>query len=447
LVEMLSKNPTKTGQLDMFRPKLKSIISDAHGLVILANEIDWQGMYKGLLPYYSEKGRGSIPPRKMVGMLMLKRMFNESDESVVARWIENPYWQYFTGEEYFQKDQPFDPSEFVHFRKRLGEAGLEMVLSYTVKLHPDASKDKEVLIDTTVQEKNITFPTDTKLAKKIIDKLIKKAKSEGVQLRRTYRKELKQLMKDQYNSTHPKRRAKARKAQKRIKTIAKILVRELRRKLLLGAYDEKLDLFDKVLNQKRGDKNKIYSLHELDVSCISKGKSHKKYEFGNKVSIIKGAKSGVITSAKSYQGNPHDSKTIKESLEQSQRVTQMAGIKSAKVAIADRGYRGVKTVNGVTVEIPSSGIGQTKYQKEKARKRFRKRAGIEPIIGHLKHDHRMIRNFLKGIEGDFNNALLAAIGFNLRKKLNGINELILFALVYLKWPKPSTHQQNLKWYF
>ena len=391
---MLSKNPVDSGQIDMFRPKLKNIISDSHSLVILANEIDWAGMYRELLPFYSERGRGSIPPRKMVGLLMLKRMFNESDESVIERWIENPYWQYFTGEEYFQKDQPFDPSEFVHFRKRLGEAGLEMVLSYTVKLHAQTVKDKEVLVDTTVQEKNITFPTDTKLAKKIIDKCIKKAKSDGVQLRRTYKKELKQLMKDQYNSTHPKRRAKARKAHKRIKTIAKILVRELRRKLKKGVYDEKLNLFEKVLNQKRSDKNKIYSLHELNVSCIAKGKSHKKYEFGNKVSIVKGVKSGVITSAKSYIGNPHDSKTLKESLEQSQRVTELAGVKSPKVAIADRGYRGVKKVNGVEIVIPSSGKGKTKYQKEKARKRFRKRAGIEPVIGHLKHDHRMIRNFL-----------------------------------------------------
>ena len=391
---MLSKNPVDSGQIDMFRPKLKNIISDTHSLVLLANEIDWAGMYTDLLPYYSEKGRGSVPPRKIVGLLMLKRMFNESDESVIERWIENPYWQYFTGEEYFQKDQPFDPSEFVHFRKRLGEAGLEMVLSYTVKLHAQTVKDKEVLVDTTVQEKNITFPTDTKLAKKIIDKCIKKAKSDGVQLRRTYKKELKQLMKDQYNSTHPKRRAKARKAHKRIKTIAKILVRELRRKLKKGVYDEKLNLFEKVLNQKRSDKNKIYSLHELNVSCIAKGKSHKKYEFGNKVSIVKGVKSGVITSAKSYIGNPHDSKTLKESLEQSQRVTELAGVKSPKVAIADRGYRGVKKVNGVEIVIPSSGKGKTKYQKEKARKRFRKRAGIEPVIGHLKHDHRMIRNFL-----------------------------------------------------
>lgn len=441
---MLSKNPKKSPQLDMFRPKLKSIISDTHKLVLLSNEIDWDGMYEELLPYYSDQGRGSVPPRKMVGLLMLKRMFNESDESVVERWIENPYWQYFTGEEYFQKEQPFDPSEFVHFRKRLGETGLEMVLSYTVKLHAEAAKDKEVLVDTTVQEKNITYPTDTKLAKRIIDKCVKRAKAEGVSLRRTYKKELKQLMKDQYNSTHPKRRAKARKAQKRIKTIARILVRELRRKLAKGEYESSLDLFDKVLNQKRNDKNKIYSLHELDVSCISKGKSHKKYEFGNKVSIVKGVKSGIITSAKSYQGNPHDSKTLKDSLEQCKRVTDLAEINPPKVAITDRGYRGVKKVNDIEIVIPSSGIGKSKYEKEKARKRFRKRAGIEPVIGHLKHDHRMIRNFLKGIDGDINNALLAAIGFNLKKKLNQLALSIIFLNLQFFWGqrKPQIHCAN-----
>jgi len=429
---MLTKNPISTGQIDMFRPKLSRIISESHSLVVLAKEIDWTGMYEALLPYYSEIGRGSIPPRKIVGMLMLKRMFNESDESVVARWIENPYWQYFTGEDYFQKDQPFDPSEFVHFRNRLGEAGLEMVLSYTVRLHAEVAKDKQVLVDTTVQEKNITFPTDTKLAKRIIDKCVKKAKANGVQLRRTYKKELKQLMKDQYNSTHPRRRATAKKAQKRIKTIAKILVRELRRKLPDTDYVDRLDFYDKVLHQERGDKKKIYSLHEPNVSCIAKGKAHKKYEFGNKVSIVKGLASGVITSAKSYQGNPHDSKTIQQSLEQSQRVTKLAGTNSAQIAIADRGYRGVEQINGVQVIIPSSGIGKSIYQKAKERKQFRKRAGIEPIIGHLKHDHRMIRNFLKGITGDYNNALLAAIGFNLKKRLNKIDQHIMYLFAFLQ---------------
>jgi IS5 family transposase len=146
---------------------------------------------------------------------------------------------------------------------------------------------------------------DTKLAKKIIEKCRKLDSGEQVGLRRTYKKELKQLMKDQYNGHHPKRRKKATKARKRIKTIAHTLVRELRRKIDHDQYEEQLSLFEKVLNQKRNDKNKIFSLHELDVYCIAKGKAHKKYEFGNKVSVVKALKTGIITSVKSYTGNPH----------------------------------------------------------------------------------------------------------------------------------------------
>jgi len=418
---MLTKNPKRKPQLQLFSSKLSQIINTTHPLVLLSDQIDWDGIYIDLLPYYSHTGRGSIPSRKIVGLLMLKHLFNESDESCVDRWIENPYWQYFTGEDYFQKDKPFDPTEFVHFRKRLGESGMEKILSYSVRLHAKASSEKEIIIDSTAQEKNITYPTDTKLAKKIIEKCRKIAKKQKLQLRRTYSKEMKQLMKDQYNGNHPRRRKKANKARKRIKTIAKILVREIRRKLP-GQYESSMTLFDKVLNQQRNDKNKIYSLHELEVSCIAKGKVHKKYEFGNKVSVIKGAKTGVITSMKSFTGNPHDSKTLKQSLEQSHRVREMAGGKKAKVAIADRGYRGVKQVDGVDIIIPDSGIGKSKYEKQKARKRFRTRAGIEPVISHLKHDHRMLRNFLKGIPGDINNALLAAIGFNLKKMLNRIKQ-------------------------
>jgi IS5 family transposase len=419
---MLTKNPSPNSQLDMFRPKLTRILSLEHPLVLLADKIDWKGIYTDLLPYYSHTGRGSIPSRKIVGLLMLKRMFNQSDEACVDTWIENPYWQYFTGEEYFQTEKPFDPSEFVHFRKRLGEAGMENILSYTVKLHRGASTEKEVLIDTTAQPKNITYPTDTKLANKVIKKCRAIAKSENIQLRRSYKKEMKRLIKEQYNAKHPRRRKKAIKARKRIKTIAKTLVRELRRKLPEDLHSEALDLFDRVLNQQRNDKNKIYSLHEVDVACIAKGKVHKKYEYGNKVSVVKGSKTGVITSMKSYQGNPNDRKTVQESLEQSERVRQMAGGKKAELAIADRGYKGAKPVNGTVILTPDSSHGKSKYEKEKARKRFRNRAGIEPVIGHLKHDHRMLVNYLKGIPGDINNALLAAIGFNLKKMLNIIRK-------------------------
>jgi IS5 family transposase len=427
----------KESQLNIFKVLLSRLVNPTHELCILSKEIDWTGLEQELKDFYSENGRPSIPIRTMVGMLFLKNMFNLSDESVVARWIENPYWQYFTGEQYFQNSQPFDPSEFVHFRKRMGQSGLEKIMSFTVKVHQGALSEKEVQIDSTVQPKNITFPTDAKLAKKIIDNCLVISKKENTSLRQSYRREVKNLMKDQYNSKHPRRAKKARKARKRLQTIARRLIRELRRELpedlLSFVYESELQLYEKVLDQKRGDKDKIYSLHEPATSCIAKGKAHKQYEFGSKVTLIRGSKTGVILGALSVKGNPHDSKLLEPSLRQCQRILDYVKGKMPKIAITDRGYRGVKEVEGVAVLIPRPGKRtQSKYQKQKARKRFRARAGIEPVIGHIKHDHRMIRNFLKGVLGDVVNAISAAMGFNLKKRLNQIAFLPIILISILR---------------
>jgi IS5 family transposase len=167
-------------QQNLSQTRLLDLINLEHPLVKLAGELDWSKMEFEFQSLYSDQGRPSIPIRKIAGLLLLKEMFKESDESVVKRWIENAYWQYFTGEDFFQTEQPFDPSEFVHFRKRLKEKGLEFILSQTVTLNPEAKKEKEVQIDTTVMEKHITFLTDAKLAKKVIDNCIKIAEIEGV---------------------------------------------------------------------------------------------------------------------------------------------------------------------------------------------------------------------------------------------------------------------------
>ena len=182
---MLGKQ-NHTGQFSLYQTRLDTLVSMNHPLPILASELDWSAIESSLSGYFSHTGRPSVPVRSIVGMLMLKRMFNESDESVVSRWVENPYWQHFTGEEYFQHEQPFDPSEFVHFRKRIGPEALETVLSATVRLHKGANKEEEVQVDSTAQEKNITFPTDAKLRKRVIDKCNKIAKKEGVIQRQTY---------------------------------------------------------------------------------------------------------------------------------------------------------------------------------------------------------------------------------------------------------------------
>lgn len=436
---MLGKT-THTDQIDAFRPQLKQLLSTDHELVQLAEEVDWVWIEEQLASYYATSGRPSVPVRTMVGMLLLKHLFNESDESVLDRWVENPYWQFFTGEQFFQHQAPFDSTDFPKFRRRIGEQGMEKVLALTVKLHPGTEKEPEVQIDPTVQEKAITFPTDTKLHKKIIEKCRAIAQQEGIRLRQSYRRTLKVLMLAQRNGQHPKRRKKAAAARRKIRTIAGRLVRELHRKLaapIKHFYEEQLALFQRVLQQRRHDKGKIYSLHAPEVCCIAKGKEHKPYEFGSKVAMVRGAKSGVITGMANFNTNLYDGHTLEPALTQSERIRTSVGGSRPSVAVVDRGCKGRKQIKGTQICLPSVPVkNASPYQKRKARKRFRQRAGIEPTISHVKHDHRMIRNFLQGSVGDAINALLAASAFNLKKRYNQIRKTltgkaqIIFDLCY-----------------
>jgi len=421
-------------QQNLFQTRLTDLINLRHPLVKLAEELDWSKMDLEFQNLYSEQGRPSIPIRKIAGLLMLKEMFKESDESVVERWIENPYWQYFTAEDFFQNKQPFDPSEFVHFRKRLKENGLEFILSQTVALHTDAKNEKEVQIDMTVQEKNITFPTDAKLAKKVIDNCTKIAKKQSVKQRQTYKRVAKQHLRDAYFGHHPKRKKKATMARKKLRTIGKRVVRELERKLpeeILKQYETEFSNYKKALTQQRNSKDKIYSLHEPQTACIAKGKAHKAYEFGTKVAVTRGRKTGIITSIKRFSGNPHDSKTLEESLAQSQRVREQIGGTRPKIASTDRGFRGKTEVDGTLIQIPKSRKETSRYKQEVARKRFRARAAIEPTISHLKRNHALGLNFLKGVAGDIHNALLAGIGYNLKMRFNQIKAQIIFWFEFL----------------
>ena len=417
-------------QQNLFKTRLTELINMEHPLVKLAHEISWEKMEQEFAKLFSEQGRPSVAIRKIAGMLLLKEMFKESDESVVERWIENAYWQYFTGEDFFQTDQPFDPSNFVHFRKRIGENGLEFLLGQSVCLHPKAKTEDEVQIDTTVQEKNITFPTDSKLAKKVIDNCVKIAEKEGVTQRQSYRRVSKQLLRDAYFGHHPRRQKKAKMARKKLRTIGKRVLRELERKLpstILKDYEEVFRTYLKALTQERNTKDKIYSLHEPQVACIAKGKSGKNYEFGTKVAVVRGRKTGIISSIKRFSGNPHDSKTLEESLAQSERVRKLVGGTRPKKVSADRGFRGIKVVEGTVILLPTK-KEKTKYGQQVARLRFRARAAIEPCISHLKRNHSLGLNFLKGVAGDINNALLAGIGYNLKMRFNQIKQQIILWL-------------------
>ena len=418
----------KTPQLSIFDTPLERFINLEHELCILSTRIDWDSIEKEFSVYYSEIGRPSVPIRRMTGLLLLKHIYNLSDEAIVDRWIENPYWQFFSGEKVFQTQKPFDPTEFIHFRNRIGKEGAEKLLKVSVQLFGKEAQEKEVLIDSTVQEKNITYPTDAKLHKRIIENVNKIAKKEHITLRQTYTRILKQLMIDQRFHNHPKRRKKARAALRKIKTIAGRQVRDIERQFSPDQqqeYKETFIIINKILAQKKGDKNKIYSIHEPEVSCIAKGKEAKKFEFGNKTGIVLTKTSKIVVGAIAFQNNPYDGHTLEEHLKQTEYLTG----RMPKIGIVDRGYRGKKKINDTEIISPTvPKKGATQYEKRKARKRFRSRAGIEPVIGHIKHDHRMLKNYLKGVIGDQLNTLLAGTGFNLKKMLNRIKGQILFDL-------------------
>ena len=266
-----------------------------------------------------------------------------------------------------------------------------------------------------MQEKNITYPTDNKLHRKIIKKCTAIADKENIELRQSYSCTLKKLLMDQRFRNHPRNKGKARKADKKVKTIAGRLVRELERKLPPSQHQSSLTLFKKVLAQKKTDSNKIYSLHEPHVQCISKGKEHKKYEFGSKVSIVTTKNTGVIIGALNIEKNVHDSKTLSPVLEQQQRLTGII----LKNNFVDRGFRGVKEILGTKIILPDSpGKNRTPYEKQKLRKGFKRRAAIEPKISHLKQDHRLSRNFYTGIKGDNINVMLAAAAMNFKRVMN-----------------------------
>lgn len=336
-------------------------LNHRHPLYILANRIDWEMFEQAFSSLYcKDNGRPAKPIRLMVGLLMLKHLRNVSDESVVEQWAENIYYQYFCGATSFESGVPCEASELVHFRYRIGESGAELIFKESIRINGKDGEDDHVQVDTTVQEKNIAFPTDAKLHDKIIKKCQKTTKGNQLPVRQTYTRTLKQLNKDQRFRNHPKNRSKALKADRKIKTTAGGLVRELERNLPPNSIHQKeLELYKRVLAQKKSDKNKIYSLHEPEVCCISKGKEHKKYEFGNKAPFVK-TNTGVITGAMGFR-NPYDGHTPQPALEQSERTTG----KKPKTAAVDRGYRGKKQIGETQTLIPGTPKkNQSYYQKK-----------------------------------------------------------------------------------
>jgi IS5 family transposase len=346
--------------------------------------------------------------------------------------MENPYWQYFSGEEFFQWQIPCDSTELTKFRQRIGVQGIEKIFEISIKLHGKEAMETEVIPDTTVQEKNITFPTDTKLHLKIIDKCAKLSQQYNITLRQSYRCTVKRLRFETRYARVPSRAKQGRKAIAKIKTIAGRLFREITRKLPQEAKQENeklLETMQRIMEQKRDSKNKIYSVHEPEVSCIAKGKEHKKYEFGSKVSVLITKKSGIIVGAMNFSGNPYDGNTLEAALSQSER---LRGIISEK-AIVDEGYRGRAKI-GETEILRVHQKKKEKYSKYKWKLWFKRRASVEAVISHLKNDYRLARNYLKGSFGDQVNLLLSAAAFNFKKLMNKLAFIFrFFKLAFLPY--------------
>ena len=426
---MRAKNKA-TNQLHFLAPTLKEQLNPKHGLYLLADQIDWIYFEDEFKDLYSDKGRPAHSIRLMTSLLILKAIYNLSDEKLVEEhWEMNAYFQYFSGKQVQQWGQPCAASDLVHFRHRIGPSGVEKIFNHSIDKHGKDGKDLHVSIDSTAQEKNITYPTDAKLHKNIIDKCVNQAKESGIKLRRTYKRVSKQLVRDTYNGNHPKRRKKANASKRKLKTIAARLVRELERKLPEGVYSTELALYKKVLAQEKNSKNKIYSLHEPQVYCMSKGKAHKKYEYGCKASVVLTQKTGIIVGAMTFTTNVYDGHTLEKVLQQ---VNKLTG-RTPKTATVDRGYKGKQVVENTQINRPEPPLKRdSPYQKRKKRKHFRRRAAIEPIIGHLKADHRAARNFLKGQLGDSINFMMAAAGFNYKKLMTKLKDKALWYYFEIK---------------
>lgn len=411
---------TKTiPQKDLFQPQLVDIINPNHPLVRLAKIIDWGKLDSTLSSHFSNLGAAALPTRLMAGLLYLQNLHNLSDEVVLEQWLESPYYQYFCGETFFQHDFPCHPTSLVKWRKRLGEEGCEWLLTQTIqaglklKVIKPASL-KRVVVDTTVQEKNITFPTDAKLYNKSRQQVTRVARELNITLRQTYDKASHELMPKIGRYGHAKQYKRMRKAIKQVKGFLGRVWRDIDRQVkrqgltLTPKQEDILNQAYRLLKQTRQSKNKLYSLHEPNVDCISKGKAHKRYEFGVKASIAVTAKESFIIGARSYPGNPYDGHTLKDQLQQVETLTG----KKPDTCFVDRGYKG-SGVEDIKVLI----AGQRRGVPKKEKRWMGRRNSVEPIIGHLKSDGKLRRCFLKGIQGDAMNVVLSACGQNLRKLL------------------------------
>lgn len=428
---MIKKSTSSSSQLNLFKANFNQLLNMKHPLVLLADKIDWQKFDVALADCYSpDFGAPAKNIRLMTGLLYLKYAFNVSDEDLPVKWIENPYWQYFCGYEYMQHKLPLHYTTIIKWRQKAGEERLKILLEETINIAGAEGQLTEkdmasVNVDTTVQEKNITYPTDGKLYCTAINKLADYAKKLGINLRQPFVRVAKKLMVQVSRYAHARQYKRMKKALRKLRTYLGRLIRDIRRKLYFtdNRLEDLLVLCERLYNQQPTDKDKIYSLHEPDVKCISKGKAHKRYEFGNKVLVATSNKGNWILGCEAISKNKYDGHTLNQTIESVESLTGT----EVKECFVDKGYRGHDYGGEADIHIS----GQGKKASWSLKRRKKRRSAIEPKIGHLKSENRMGRCFLKGIIGDKINAVLAGAGSNLRKLLKYFSSFFVSLLLLL----------------
>lgn len=443
---MRPKKHETTGSGDLFRARLDQIINMKHELVQLAGKIDWEFLDGEIAPFYSAKGRPGVETRFVIGLLLLKHIYGLSDEGVCERWVHDPYFQHFTGEEFFQHAFPHERSDLSHWRKRLG-GKLELLLAESLRVAHESGALRpqdmaRVTVDTTVQPKNISFPTDAKLLHAAIRGLTRLARKHGVRLRQSYVRIAKRAAMMAGRYAHAKQFKRHHRELRTLRSRLGRLVRDIRRKIAAQEELEAVFLWplsraDQIRAQQQRQRGwKLYSFHAPEVECIGKGKASAPYEFGVKVSIAttnRRAPGGqFVLHARALPGNPYDGHTLREVIEDTQKLTG----REIERAYVDKGYRGHEAANPRRVFIS----GQKRGVFGVIKRELKRRSAIEPVIGHMKADGHLGRCYLKGRAGDAANAILSAVGHNLRLVLawlRTILRVIFLALLQLCATKPK----------
>ncbi|CAD5374676.1 transposase [Rubrivivax sp. A210] len=410
----MGPKPAKsTDDHDLFRTELVNLIDQRHELVRLAELIDWQAFANEWSPQFvSTTGRPALPTRLMASLLYLKHVYALSDEDTVARWSENPYWQHFSGELYFQHELPCDPSSLVRWRQRIGEAGCEWLLAQSIEAARRGRVIKRdsvdtVVLDTTVQPKAIAHPTDSRLLNKAREQLVNAAQDAGVTQRQSYARVGKAAEHQAGRYAHAKQYRRMQREIRKLRTWLGRVIRDVQRRggEITGALKTKIEIAQRLYEQRRDSKNKLYALHAPEVECIAKGKARTPYEFGVKTSVAVTAKEGLVVGMRSMPGNPYDGHTVDSQIEQ---IGILTGT-TPKMALVDRGYRGVQASAGTRLL-----VSHTRRLPKRLKKLLQRRQVVEPMIGHMKTDGLLDRNWLKGALGDAMHAVLCGAGHNLR---------------------------------